>query len=60
MLVYLVFIENNTIPIGVFDTFQEAQKIVFGNPSKHCYIYQYKINDYDNKIKVLDNYSNKL
>ena len=59
MLLYLVFIDNNTIPECIFDTFQEAQKLVLCYPSKRCCIYEYELNSCDKK-KILDNYYTKL
>lgn len=60
MLLYLVFIDDTipNIPTGIFDTFQEAYKMVLCYPSQKCCIYEYKLNSCNKKI--LDNYYTKL
>lgn len=49
--------DSNTLPIAIFDSYEQAQKCVYAYPSQHLIIYKYLINEINDKpVKLLDSY----
>jgi hypothetical protein len=56
MDLFIVIEEKINIPIAIFDDFNKAKQYMHCMPSKHLYIYQYRLNELNTEKKISDSY----
>ena len=56
MDLFVILEEKINLPIAIFNNINEAHKYMYSMPSKHLFIYQYKLNEIKQEIKIADSY----
>ena len=56
MELFVIISDKSNVPVAIFDDYNKAKQYVYGMPSEHLYIFEYKLNDISNGKKIDDSY----